>query len=104
MSDINGHNLNIPTGMPQGDPQVIRVLQHALQLAQQGSICGVCIIGITPDGQAHQSVAMPQAAAALMLTVGAMESLKGSLLDNIKAMQNPANVSRILKPQAFQNR
>lgn len=104
MSEMNGHNVHVPPGMPQGDPQVIRVLQHALQLAQQGSICGVAIISISGDGQAHQSVALPQAPPALLLTIGAMESTKLALLDNIKAMQNPANVSKILKPGAFQSR
>jgi hypothetical protein len=101
---INGHNLNLPTSIPQGDPNVIRNLQHLLQLAQSGAVVGVACVGITGDGHVHQSLALPQNPQAVILTLGALETLKPHLLMSIQQMQQKANVSPIIKPGMFQSR
>ena len=82
----------------QVNADVIRALQHFLNAANAGQIVGFIAVGIGPGGETLNSMAMPPNPQALHIALGAIEVGKDNLKDAIKQMQQPGNVSRILRP------
>lgn len=84
--------------MPVGDPNVIRTLQFYSDLARQGKIIGLCVIGITPTGDVHSTPTLQPNPATMQLAMGALTMLIADVGDMVRAFRKPMTPSAIIRP------
>jgi hypothetical protein len=87
-----------PNVVPLGDPNVIRALQHFLQLAQAGTLTSVVIVGVDQHGNVLGAPVVQQNPTILHMINGALFGMMrqiDTLLDRFR-QQQPA--SPIIKP------
>lgn len=96
----NGHPViggeNIP--VPIGDPNLIRTLQYYCDLAKEGKITGVCVIGLTAEGNIYSTPTLPQNPTILQLAMGALMAMVADINDQVRAFRKPMAPSAIIKP------
>lgn len=82
-----------------GNPELVRHLQHLVQLAADGQIIGFVGVALGADGQGtHNAMAIPQHAPFIQNVLGAMQVLAADLIDVVRKARQQAQVSRIIKP------
>jgi hypothetical protein len=84
--------------VPQGDANVIRILQHFLSMATAGTLKGVVVVGIDEQGNVLGAPVVPQHPQALHIVNGALFGMMrqiDKLLDHFRQQQA---ASPIIKP------
>jgi hypothetical protein len=84
--------------VPVGDPNVIRALQHFLQMAQSGQIAGVVVIGIDAQGNVLGAPAIPQSPVHLHIMNGALFGMMRQVDKMLDAFRQQQAASPIIKP------
>jgi hypothetical protein len=89
--------------IPQGDPNLIRTLQHYLDLARRGEIAGIAIIGLAPQGGVYATPCLPSNPTAMQLAMGALLSLANDIDDSLKQFKKQVSASPIIRPGGLLN-
>lgn len=84
--------------VPVGDPNVIRALQHFLQMAQSGQITGVVVLGIDGNGNVLGAPALPQSPVHLHIMNGALFGVMRQIDNLLDAFRQQQAASPIIKP------
>jgi hypothetical protein len=87
--------------VPTGDANIIRAMQHFLDLAKSGKIVGWAMVGLGPNGETYATQALPPNPIALHIAMGALSSLGMEVNDLLRQFRQPQSASPIIKPNGL---